>query len=163
MVPSPSSPRPIAVASVVVVAALAGCWVTAGTHAAQSCVGEVESSSAMYKTGNHRAGVEKVASHRPRWLPTLNVQDYDNHKPPAFLSQTRRRRPVMAIPTTTTTQRATAATMTTHRRRFKMTARLDINGERRHDGKASSNDDDNATDGGSGAAITQQAAAVTQM
>ncbi|KAH9169039.1 hypothetical protein EDB89DRAFT_1908958 [Lactarius sanguifluus] len=158
-----------------------------GVRAAQSCVGGLEAccrsvvvvvvgrlrcmwlglvgdSSAMYENGNHRAGVEKVATGHggfPRSTTTTT------NSPAYVLSQTRQRRPVTAIPTATTTQRITPATMTTtRRRRFNNGERRHDgkNGERRHDGKAakaSSNDD--TIDGGRGAAITRQATAVIRM
>ncbi|KAH9166256.1 hypothetical protein EDB89DRAFT_1910813 [Lactarius sanguifluus] len=119
-------------------------------------LGLVGDSSAMYENGNHRVGMEKVATGHggfPRSTTTTT------NSPAYVLSQTRQRRPVTAIPTATTTQRITPAMMTTtRRRRFN-------NGERRHDGKAakaSSNDDD-TIDGGRGAAITRQATAVIRM
>ncbi|KAH9170309.1 hypothetical protein EDB89DRAFT_1907908 [Lactarius sanguifluus] len=119
-------------------------------------LGLVGDSSAMYENGNHRAGVEKVATGHggfPRSTTTTT------NSPAYVLSQTQQRRPVMAIPTVTTTQRITPAMMTMTRRRWFN------NGERRHDSKAakaSSNDDD-TIDGGRGAAITRQATAVIRM
>ncbi|KAH9159070.1 hypothetical protein EDB89DRAFT_1916965 [Lactarius sanguifluus] len=163
-----------------------------GVRAAQSCVGGLEAccrsvvvvvvgrlrcmwlglvgdSSAMYENGNHRAGVEKVATGHsgfPRSTTTTT------NSPVYVLSQTRQRRPVTAIPTATTTQRIMPATMTTTRRRqFNNGKRQhdSKNGERQHDSKAakaSSNDDDDdddTIDSGRGAAITRQATAVIRM
>ncbi|KAH8996093.1 hypothetical protein EDB86DRAFT_2829235 [Lactarius hatsudake] len=52
-----------------VVAALAGCW--------QWLVVFVQLEAVLMDL---RHVVVVVASHRPQWLPTLNIQDYYNHK-----------------------------------------------------------------------------------
>ncbi|KAH9177863.1 hypothetical protein EDB89DRAFT_1901965 [Lactarius sanguifluus] len=160
-----------------VIAALAGFWrrlvvfvqLKAASADLRHVVVVLSDSSAMYENGNHRAGVEKVATGHggfPRSTTTTT------NSPAYVLSQTRQRWPVTAIPTVTMTQRITPATMTTtRRRRFNNGERRHDgkNGERRHDGKAakaSSNDDDNddnTIDGGRGAAITRQATAVIRM
>ncbi|KAH9170674.1 hypothetical protein EDB89DRAFT_1907623 [Lactarius sanguifluus] len=153
------------------VAALAGCWrrlvVFVQLEAVSADLRHVVIESrvvvAMYENGNHRAGVEKVASHRPRWLPTLNVQDYDNHKPRQRTVPNMTR---TAVPTTTTTQRAAAATMTTHRRRFIVhpQRQRQQTSMASDDTTGSSNDDyDNVIDGDSGAVITRRVTAVTWM
>ncbi|KAH9051553.1 hypothetical protein EDB83DRAFT_2316690 [Lactarius deliciosus] len=53
--------RPIAVAGVVVVAALAGCWVTAGVDAARSCIGELEACCHSHNSGSGTAITRQVA------------------------------------------------------------------------------------------------------
>ncbi|KAH9172315.1 hypothetical protein EDB89DRAFT_1906309 [Lactarius sanguifluus] len=151
------------------VAALAGCWrrlvvfvqLEAVSADLRHVVVESRVVVAMYENGNHRAGVEKVASHRPRWLPTLNVQDYDNHKPRQRTVPNTTR---TAVPTTTTTQRAAAATTTTHRRQFIVHPQRQRHQTSTASDDTSSNDDyDDAIDGDSGSAITRRATAVTRM
>ncbi|KAH9180288.1 hypothetical protein EDB89DRAFT_2118953 [Lactarius sanguifluus] len=177
--------RIVAVAGVVVVAALVGCWATAGVHAARSCVGELEAcccslslpvrgwdlvgdSSAMYELAITERAWKRLlptghgASHARRFTTTTTN--------PASTC------PVLntttAIPTTTSLRHSGpqqqrrrhsddgSTTPATTARRAQTTTRLTSTAS--NDTKASSNDDD-TIDGGGGAAITRQAMVVTQM
>ncbi|KAH9166211.1 hypothetical protein EDB89DRAFT_1910833 [Lactarius sanguifluus] len=178
--------RLVAVAGVVVVAALVGCWATAGVHAARSCIGELEvcccslslpvcgwdlvgDSSAMYELAITERAWKRLlptghgASHARRFTTTTTNP---TSTCPVLNTTT------TAIPTTTSLRHSGlqqqrrrhsddgSTTPATTARRAQTTTRLTSMAS--DDTKASSNDDD-AIDGGGGAAITRQATAVTQM
>ncbi|KAH9180276.1 hypothetical protein EDB89DRAFT_1900217 [Lactarius sanguifluus] len=139
------------------VAALAGCWrrlvVFVQLEAVSADLRHVVVESRVVVGCFPQA---TVASHA-----TLNVQDYDNHKPRQRTVPNTTR---TAVPTTTTTQRAAAATTTTHRRRFIVHPQQQRQQTSMASDDTSSNDDyDDAIDGDSGAAITRRATAVTRM
>ncbi|KAH9175057.1 hypothetical protein EDB89DRAFT_1904240 [Lactarius sanguifluus] len=127
--PSQLRRRLVAVAGVVVIAALVGCWATAGVHAARSCVGELEACCCSLSLPCFPRSTFYYDNDKPRQHMSCPKHDDDGH-PNNYES---------------TTQRAAAATTTTQRRWFNHTGNdsktssnnnaIDINGKRQHEGK----------------------------
>ncbi|KAH9170866.1 hypothetical protein EDB89DRAFT_1907434 [Lactarius sanguifluus] len=105
--------RLVAVAGVVVVAALVGCWATAGVHAARSCIGELEACCCSLS------------------LPHMSCPKHDDDGHPNDYESTTQQ----AAAATTTTQRQWFNHTGNNSKTSSNNNAIDINGKRRHEGK----------------------------